>query len=90
VRRVAAWLRYRVCRAVALPHPAVWADSRYPRAVSGGVRYFREQVAPAEVFWYELQSRARAAAALKPYVELARARRELNEACARWAADRTR
>jgi hypothetical protein len=58
VRRVAAWLRYRFCRAAAVQGPWFWADDRYPRTVAGGVRYFREQVAPAEVFWYERQHAA--------------------------------
>jgi hypothetical protein len=89
MRRVGQWLRYRVCRAAAVQGPWFWADDRYPRTVAGGVRYFREQVAPAEVFWYELQSRVRAAAALEPFVELARANRELDEACARWADRRS-
>lgn len=92
MKRAAAWLMYRLCRAVAVPGPWSWSwvDGRYPKTPAGAVRYFREQVAPAEVFWYERQAGARAAADLEPYVGLARARRELNEACARWAADRTR
>jgi hypothetical protein len=53
VRRVAAWLRYRVCRAVALPHPEVWDEDRYPKTPAGWWRYLREQVASSEVAWYE-------------------------------------
>ncbi|MFY1686559.1 hypothetical protein [Plantactinospora sp. WMMB782] len=50
------WLRYRLFRAVALPRP-VWDDSRYPRTIGGGWRYFREWVASGEVEFYERNHR---------------------------------
>ncbi|MEU8158106.1 hypothetical protein AB0B94_31010 [Micromonospora sp. NPDC048986] len=52
---MAAWVRYRFYRAIALPRPIFWNGARYPRTPVGGWRYFREWVAPAEVALYEVK-----------------------------------
>ncbi len=48
-----AWLRYRLCRALALPKPDVYDNARYPKTPAGGWRFLREQAAVGEVDWYE-------------------------------------
>lgn len=60
-------LRYLICRAVAAPNPPAFFNwARYPRTLAGSWRYFREQIAPAEVRYHRQRKTRKARAERRP------------------------